>query len=39
MEEVSKYQKFETATINRGQIKNAEYNPEKPGYLSVSDAS
>ena len=26
MEEVSKYQKFETATINRGQIKNAEYN-------------
>lgn len=29
MEEVSKYQKFETATINRGQIKNAEYNPRK----------
>ena len=27
MEEVSKYQKFETTTINRGQIKNAEYNP------------
>lgn len=29
MEEVSKYQKFETATINRGQIKNAEYNPRR----------
>ena len=27
MEEVSKYQKFETATINREQIKNAKYNP------------
>ena len=29
MEEVSKYQKFETTTINRGQIKNAEYNPRR----------
>lgn len=27
--EVSKYQKFETCTINRGEIKNAEYNPRK----------
>ena len=29
MEEVSKYQKFETATINREQIKNAKYNPRR----------
>ena len=29
MEEISKYQKFETKTISRSEIANAEYNPRR----------
>lgn len=31
MSEISKYQKFEAKTINRSEIKNADYNPRKIG--------
>lgn len=31
MSEISKYQKFEAKTINRSEIKNADYNPRRIG--------